>query len=326
MTTNGRRSRSVLDLDRPLKGKAVLITGAGRGIGEAYARLCSALGARLFLVDRVPETVSAVCSGIAAGGGQSAWARCDVSDPADASAAVDACVSVYGRIDGLVNNAATYAIGSVAELDDETCRRMVEVNVLGSIYCAHAAIRAMRASGTGSIVNITSGAQAGIPDVSVYGATKGAIASFTYGAALDLAGTGIRVNAMSPLAETRMTKDGRRFRERRGGQYLPAVLPTLSDNAAAVAYLLSDFARGVTGQVVRVDVEGLSLMGHPALLPDTVHRGSAWTFASVRAAFDTALAAKQVPVGVAAHPRQDRATLSTPPTWDAMHGPCAERP
>jgi hypothetical protein len=93
-----------------------------------------------------------------------------------------------------------------------------------------------------------------------------------------------------------------------------------------VAYLLSDFARGVTGQVVRVDVEGLSLMGHPALLPETLHRGSAWTFASVRGAFDTALAAKQVPLGVAAHPSQGRATPATPPTRDARHGPCAERP
>jgi NAD(P)-dependent dehydrogenase (short-subunit alcohol dehydrogenase family) len=302
MTNSKNGAARSVDAALPLRSKAVLITGAGRGIGEAYARLCADLGARVFLVDRNPDTVSAVSEEIVQKGGKASWSRCDVSDPADASAAVDACVSVYGRIDGLVNNAAVYAIGDVGELDDETCRRMVEVNVLGVIYLTHATIRAMRRGRGrgrgGSIVNVTSGAQAGIPGVSVYGATKGAVASFTYGVAVDLAGTDIRINAMSPLAETSMTKDGRVYREQRGEPYLPTRLPTTSDNAAAVAYLLSDHAADVRGQVVRVDPNGLSLMAHPGLLPSTLQPGSAWTFAAVREAFERSLASKQVPLGV----------------------------
>jgi NAD(P)-dependent dehydrogenase (short-subunit alcohol dehydrogenase family) len=285
------------DPAQPLRGKAILITGAGRGLGETYARACAALGGRVFLVDLNPDTVSAVAGDILHAGHQAAWSRCDVSDPADASAAVDSCVSIYGRIDGVVNNAAMYAIGQVGELDDETCRKMVEVNVLGVIYVSHAGIRAMRKTG-GSIVNVTSGAQSGIPYVSIYGATKGAVASFTYGAAIDLADTAVRINAMSPLAETSQTKEGREYRENRGEPYLPKALPSTADNAAAVAYLLSDYATGIRGQVVRIDPTGLSLMAHPGLLPHTVQRGSAWTFESVREAFERSLAACQVPVGV----------------------------
>jgi NAD(P)-dependent dehydrogenase (short-subunit alcohol dehydrogenase family) len=208
-------------------------------------------------------------------------------------------VSVYGRIDGLVNNAALYAIAEIAELDDRTCRKIVEVNVLGVIYLTHAATRAMRKTGGGgSIVNVTSGAQAGIPYVSIYGATKGAVASFTYGAAIDLADTAIRINAMSPLAETSQTTDGRLYREKRGEPYLPTALPRTADNAAAVAYLLSDYSANIRGQVVRVDTDGLSLMAHPGLLPDTLQPGASWTFATVKDAFDQRLAALQVPLGV----------------------------
>jgi NAD(P)-dependent dehydrogenase (short-subunit alcohol dehydrogenase family) len=297
MATKNGRPRSP-DLVRPLRGKAILITGAGRGIGEAYARACAELGARLFLVDLNPDTVSAVSNDLVRAGHQASWSECDVSDPADASAAVDSCVSVYSRIDGLVNNAAFYAIGEVGELDDQTCRKIVEVNVLGVIYLTHAAIRAMRRTGSGSIVNVTSGAQAGIPYVSVYGATKGAVASFTYGAAIDLEGTGIRVNAMSPLAETSQTREGRTYRENRGEPYLPAALPQTADNAAAVAYLLSDYAADIRGQVVRVDPQGVSLMAHPGLLPETLQPGTSWTFATVKDAFDRHLAALQVPLGV----------------------------
>lgn len=297
MTGKDGRSR-MPDLGRPLRGKAILITGAGRGIGEAYARLCADLGARVFLVDLNPDTVSTVSNDLVRAGHRASWSKCDVSDPADASAAVDACVSIYGRIDGLVNNAALYAIGDIGELDDHTCRRIVEVNVLGVIYLTHAAIRAMRKSGGGSIVNVTSGAQAGIPYVSVYGATKGAVASFTYGAAIDLADTKIRINAMSPLAETSQTKDGRIYRQHRGEPYLPTTLPQPLDNAAAVAYLLSDYSAGIRGQVVRMDPSGLSLMAHPGLLPDTVEAGSSWTFGTVKDAFDRRLASLQVPLGV----------------------------
>jgi NAD(P)-dependent dehydrogenase (short-subunit alcohol dehydrogenase family) len=297
MAIRNGRSRTP-DLTQPLRGKAILITGAGRGIGEAYARLCADLGARVFLVDLNPDTVSAVSNDLVRAGHQASWSKCDVSDPADASAAVDSCVSIYGRIDGLVNNAALYAIGELGELDDETCRKIVEVNILGVIYLTHAAIRAMRRTGAGSIVNVTSGAQAGIRYVSVYGAAKGAVASFTYGAAIDLDGTGIRVNAMSPLAETSQTKEGRAYRENRGEPYLPTALPQTSDNAAAVAYLLSDYAAGIRGQVVRVDPQGLSLMAHPGLLPGTLQAGTSWTFATVKDAFDRYLAALQVPLGV----------------------------
>jgi len=179
--------------------------------------------------------------------------------------------------------------------DPDEFRAVVEVNLLGTAYCGLHAIRAMLERGGGSVVNVSSGAQAGATAMAAYGASKGGVAALTYCWALDLAGTGVRVNAITPNAHTRMADAFERYLgERARGRNIgkpPA------DNAPAVVYLLSDAAAAITGQVVRIDGDELSLLTHPQVLEPVV-RIADWTVAAVAAAFESDLAPRQQPNGL----------------------------
>jgi NAD(P)-dependent dehydrogenase (short-subunit alcohol dehydrogenase family) len=117
----------------------------------------------------------------------------------EAAELIDSCVSEFGRIDGLVNNAALMWVGRPDQLTEADLRRTIEVNVLGTTFCGLHALGHMTAQGSGAIVNVTSGAHAGIPLQCAYSASKGAVASLTYAWAADVAGQGVRVNAISPM-------------------------------------------------------------------------------------------------------------------------------
>jgi hypothetical protein len=151
--------------------------------------------------------------------------------------------------------------------------------------------------GTGSIVNITSGAQCGLDAMSIYGATKAAVASLTYTWAIELAQSGVRVNAVSPRGATRMSEYGADFILRRTGTAIPPE-PPASSNAPAVAYLLSDLSDGITGQVVRVDGSQISLMTHPAVSVPMADRRE-WDVPSVHQLFEQSLRQRMSPPGVA---------------------------
>jgi NAD(P)-dependent dehydrogenase (short-subunit alcohol dehydrogenase family) len=277
---------------RPLEGKAVLVTGAGRGIGAAIARDAAAAGARVLVNDLdagLAETLAAEIGGLADGA--------DVRDPDAAERMVARCVEAFGRIDGLVNNAGIFG---VARLEDETAERLqaiLAVNVIGVFNCARAAVRRMYAQGGGSIVNVVSGAQAGIELMSAYGASKGALAAMTYAWAIEAAPTGVRVNAVSPRGATRLTEVLDDHRRKKG--LPPGTSPAPESNAPVVTYLLSDAAAGVNGQVVRIDGRGLSLMTHPAVAAPVLDRDD-WSFEAVAAAFEGELARRQQPLGIAA--------------------------
>ncbi len=279
-----------------LDGKAVVVTGAGRGLGAAYARLAAAHGAGVVVNDVEPALAAAVASSIVDGGGRAVADGSDIATWAGAGSVVEACVREYGAIHGLVNNAAIFRLADPVEQDPDAFRAVIEVNLLGTAYCGLHAIRAMLAQGTGSVVNVTSGAQAGAKAMAAYGASKGGVAALTYCWALDVAGTGVRVNAVSPNAHTRMADEFERYLGARARGQNVGKAPEL--NAPAVVYLLSDAAAGINGQVVRVDGEELSLMTHPAVLRPTL-RGPQWTVESVAAAFADDLAARQQRVGLA---------------------------
>ena len=285
----GRAGRSA----GSLAGKAVVVTGAGRGLGAAYARLAAAEGASVVVNDVDIDAAAEVAASIGA--------VCDDSDIgtwAGAGRVVEACRSAFGRIDGLVNNAAVFRLASPYQQDPDEFRKVVEVNLLGTAYCGLHAIRAMRdQAGGGSIVNVTSGSHAGSAAMAAYGASKGGVASLTYCWAADLAGTAVRVNAVSPNAHTRMADAFERYLgDRAAGQN---VGKDPSTNAPAVVYLLSDAAAGISGQVVRIDGDELSLMTHPGVAAPAV-RIPAWTVAAVASAFESDLAHRQQPLGV--HP------------------------
>lgn len=177
---------------------------------------------------------------------------------------MSACVSAHGRLDGLVNNAGLYHEAVPWAEEPEAIRRAVAVNVVGSLLCQSAASKIMRDQGGGAIVNASSGGMFGFPAVSTYAATKGALAALTYSSALDLESAGMRVNAISPMALTRMTHNalGRGLTPSTSDK---APLAGIEDKpperiAPLVTFLLSELAEGITGQFFRFDGTRLSIV------------------------------------------------------------------
>lgn len=278
-----------------LMGKAVVVTGAGRGLGAAYARLAARHGAAVVVNDIDVTYAEAVAEQIRAEGGRAVADGSDIATWSGAGAVVDRCLREFGAIDGLVNNAGIFHLAHPSEEDPEQFRKVVTVNLLGTAYCGLHAIRAMLERGRGSVVNVTSGAQTGSAAMGAYGASKGAVASLTYCWAADLAGTGVRVNAVSPNAHTRMAEAYERYLgERARGQNIgksPEV------NAPAVVYLLSDASAALNGQVVRIDGDELAVMSHPAIVGEGV-RHPEWTVERVAEAFAGELGARLQPIGL----------------------------
>jgi len=270
-----------------LDGKVVIVTGAGRGLGRAYAHDIAREGAVVFVNDVDAEAATTVADEVRGAGGEAVAATASVSDWAEASSIVERAQREFGRIDGLVNNAGLHWMGPSWKQDERQIRDIVEANVLGALFIGTLVSRVMVEQQSGAIVNATSSAQMGIPELATYGATKGALASLTYGWALDLGPQGIRVNAFSPSAVTRMVD--------------PERVPTghlgePSSNAPVVSYLLSDLAQHVNGQVVQWRQGALVIVGHPHLTTHEVRRDS-WTARSVADEFGPVLAAHSQPVG-----------------------------
>ncbi|MER5739682.1 MULTISPECIES: glucose 1-dehydrogenase [unclassified Streptomyces] len=181
-----------------LTGKVALITGAARGMGEAEARLFTALGARVVLTDVRAEEGEATAASL---GPAARFVRHDVTDEASWSAAVAAAVDGFGRLDVLVNNAAVYSTSPVEHEDPARLDTLLRVNLAGPFLGIRAAAPALRASGGGSIVNISS--QAGLQGIwghGAYGAAKWGLRGLTKTAALELGPDGIRVNSVHPGA------------------------------------------------------------------------------------------------------------------------------
>ncbi|MEV6242964.1 SDR family oxidoreductase [Lentzea sp. NPDC051838] len=274
-----------------LDGKAVVITGAGRGLGEAYAMHAALAGASVVVNDNDGDLAERVAEHIRGYGGRAVASSHTVADPSEAAKIVDLCVDEFGRIDGLVNNAGLNYETAPWEDDPETIKHVVEVNVLGVIYVGIAAMRAMRGFGGGSIINISSGASFGQRKLATYSATKGAVASLSYSWALDLESEGIRVNAVCPVAHTRMV-----WKSERSLRAIPADR-TPGKVAPLVLFLLSDRAEGITGQVIRCNGRQLHIVGQPYFKQPMLESDN-WDTASVERAFTGVLQAHLEPYGL----------------------------
>jgi NAD(P)-dependent dehydrogenase (short-subunit alcohol dehydrogenase family) len=231
-------------------------------------------------------------------GGRAIAVTASVAEWDGAATVVDRCVDEFGRIDGLVNNAGIQLLGSPWQAEEHELRRMVEINVLGTMFCGVLALRKMAAQGFGAIVNVTSGAHMGLRSMGAYGATKGAVASLTYCWANDLAGTGVRVNAVSPLAGTRLAEEYQDFlglsaeeKEQRMQR-----TPSPASNAPTVIYLLSDLAADVAGQIVRVDHSAVSIISRPAVLSPSATPGP--DLEAVATAVKDQLSTRRMPLGL----------------------------
>jgi NAD(P)-dependent dehydrogenase (short-subunit alcohol dehydrogenase family) len=275
-----------------LDGKAVVVTGAGRGLGEAYALHAAYAGAKLVVNDIDGEFAERTAEHIRDYGGQAVASAHNVAIEADANAIIDYCVDTYGRIDGLVNNAGVNYEASPWEDDASRMRELFEVNVFGVFNCGIAALEAMRSAGTGgSIVNIASGALLGQRKLAAYSASKGAVASLTYSWALDTDDLGIRVNAVCPVAHTRMVWESERSLRATPPERTPGKVAPL------VMFLLSDRSEGITGQVVRCNGHELHIVGQPYLKQPILTRGN-WDTTSVEEAFNEVFQAHLEPFGL----------------------------
>jgi NAD(P)-dependent dehydrogenase (short-subunit alcohol dehydrogenase family) len=284
-----------------LTGKSIVITGAARGLGAAYARHAASLGAGVVVSDIDAGAAKRTAAAINAAGGRAIAHGCNVSDWDAAGALIARCVEAFGTIDGLVNNAGILRPARLEDVAEADLQAMLGVNVVGAVACAHHAVQAMQKQGSGAIVNVTSGSQAGDLALSAYGATKGAVASATYSWAVELAESGIRVNAVSPLAATDMAAQNAHLlaeQNKLKPDALPLELPPADINAPLVSFLLSDAAQGINGQVVRIAGRALALVTHPAVMEPVLEREE-WTFEAIRDAFRSTFADRLQPTGLA---------------------------
>lgn len=179
-----------------LSGKVALITGGARGQGEAETRLFTSEGARVVVADVLDEPGEKVAAEL---GDAARYARLDVADPADWSRVVDETVAAWGRLDVLVNNAGIVRVGRLEQMSVDDYMDVVRVNQLGVFLGMRAVASAMRESGGGSIVNISSNAGLeGVEGAIGYVASKWAVRGMTKTAALELGSAGIRVNSVHP--------------------------------------------------------------------------------------------------------------------------------
>ncbi len=233
---------------------SAVVTGAGRGLGRAIAERLGRDGYQVVAVDVDGPAAEATAAAVGGRG-----YACDVADP-DALRQLAADVGPAGV---LVNNAGVWSYGSVIDAAWTDIERVLSVNLLGTLRCCRAFVPAMVAAGGGSIVNLSSLAAAmATPAVEIYPVTKGAVEVLTRQLALELGPSGIRVNAIGPgnmLTEgSAPAYAGARMAERAAGVPLRRI-GTPEDIANAVAFLASDEASYISGQVVYVD-GGVSAM------------------------------------------------------------------
>jgi NAD(P)-dependent dehydrogenase (short-subunit alcohol dehydrogenase family) len=275
-----------------LDGKAVVVTGAGRGLGQAYAVHAAQAGARVVVNDIELDLAEKTVAQLREHGAEAVASGADVADPASGEELVGRCVAEFGRIDGLVNNAGLNYEAAPWDDEQDRMRELMAVNVFGTFSCGLAAIRAMRAAGTaGSIVNIASGALLGQRKLAAYAASKGAVASMTTSWALDTDEAGIRVNAVCPVAHTRMVWNSERSLRNTPPERTPGRVAPL------VVFLLSDAAAGITGQLVRCNGQDLHLLGQPYFKEPILSRDN-WDTTGVQQVFDEVFQSHLEPFGL----------------------------
>jgi NAD(P)-dependent dehydrogenase (short-subunit alcohol dehydrogenase family) len=187
-----------------LKDKIIAITGAGRGIGLAAARLFASEGAHVAILEIDAESGRAAEKQICADGGRAAWISVDVSDERAVQGAFDRVEREFGGLHVLYNNASIFLRkqdGPIADLCDEVWRRVLTINLSSVFYCSKHAIPLMRRTGGGSIIQTSSSAGLiGIPGCDAYTATKGATIALTRSMAVEYGPFKIRVNCIAPAA------------------------------------------------------------------------------------------------------------------------------
>ncbi len=249
-----------------LDGRVAIVTGAARGQGEAEARLFAAEGAKVVVTDVLDDEGAAVAAEL---GDAARYEHLDVSDEDAWQSVVEATTEAFGPPTVLVNNAGILSFGPIAKTDVDQFRKVLDVNLVGTLLGIKSVVRSMRSAGGGSIVNISStGGLTGLPMLSSYVSSKWGVRGLTKTAALELGPHGIRVNSVHPGGiDTAMTRMPGMVDDEMSVYYdrLPIRrIGTVDDVAALVCFLASDESSYSTGAEFVVD--GGATAGDAALL------------------------------------------------------------
>lgn len=247
-----------------LKDKVVIITGAGPGMGQAMCRGAAREGAKVVISARSVDAINALRDDIVAAGGEAIAVPTDVSDTAQCRRLAEETIKAYGRIDGLVNSA--YFHPPWTSLEDaaiEDVAKAFDVIALGGLRMVQAVLPQMRKQGGGSIVNIsTLATRKPMPGEGGYAMAKAALAQLTRHMAVELGGTGIRLNTAlmgwmdgAPLDAyfSSFGEKAAEMRAERAAQIPVGHIPPDKDCAKAVYFLLSDYSSEVTGAALDVN-------------------------------------------------------------------------
>ena len=240
-----------------LNGKIAVVTGASRGIGKAIAMKFAQLGATVVInYNGSAQKAEEVKQSIIADGGRAVIKQCNVADYDACEAFFKDVINQFGRIDILVNNAGITKDGLIMRMSEEDFTSVVDVNLKGTFYCIRFASRQMMKQRSGRIINMSSvvGISGNAGQIN-YAASKAGVIGMTKSAAKELASRGITVNAIAPgYIETDMTNVlSDKVKEETMKQIPLGRLGQTGDIAAAAAFLVSDEAGYITGQVLAVD-------------------------------------------------------------------------
>lgn len=285
-----------------LASKVAVVTGAGQGIGRAVARALAAEGASVVVNDVQAAKAQVVAQEIRDAGGRALADTNSIATMAGAEALINACVAEYGTVDVLVNNAGVLRDRMSFNMSESEWDDVIDVCLKGTFMCTRFAVRDMRARGTaGRIINISSrsGLRGNVGQAN-YAAAKAGVLGFTRTVSQELAKYGITVNAVVPRAVTDMTdsipENVKKAKDASWAGTSVRKRGTPEDVAPIILYLALDESSGITGQVIGLGGDKLSLWSHPTEVAEAFVFGG-WNLETLRTLFKTSVGYQLQSVG-----------------------------